>query len=343
MSFAQDKKARIQQYLLEKIDQGQTSIAQKTAEVFDTTPATIHKYLNALETGGVIRRVKRGTYVLTEQTRQFTLYRSQGQLTNEQRIYHEYILPELQAFPPNVREIWNYISSEMINNVIDHSGAEQLRIFLTSNALYTSLLLRDDGVGIFHKIQQYFGFETPREAVEELFKGKLTTDAQHHSGEGIFFSSRMADVFIILSSGLFYSHDRFSDDLLLSIHAVDTDPSARGTAVYIRLSNRSGKQAKDIFDAFADVKGGFTRTQLPLRQFFEDAPVSRSQAKRLCNRLERFQKVELDFEGISWMGQGFAHELFVVYAREHPEIALIPIHMGEDVQRMYRHVTENHP
>jgi len=36
-----------------------------------------------------------------------------------------------------------------------------------------------------------------------LAKGKLTTDPKRHSGEGIFFSSRMFDEFDILSGGVF--------------------------------------------------------------------------------------------------------------------------------------------
>ena len=38
------------------------------------------------------------------------------------------------------------------------------------------------------------------------------------------------------------------------------------------------------------------------------------------------------------MGQGFAHQIFVVFAREHPELRLLPIHMNPVVEKMYRHV-----
>lgn len=84
---------------------------------------------------------------------------------------------------------------------------------------------------------------------------------------------------------------------------------------------------------------GFTKTTIPLNNIFSASPVSRSQAKKVCNRLDRFKEVILDFEGLNWMGQGFAHQIFVVFARENPEIRLVPVHMGEDVEKMYRHVT----
>ena len=46
----------------------------------------------------------------------------------------------------------------------------------------------------------------------------------------------------------------------------------------------------------------------------------------------------LDFDGIDWMGQGFAHQIFVVFAREHPELRLLPVNMNPAVEKMYRHV-----
>ena len=47
-------------------------------------------------------------------------------------------------------------------------------------------------------------------------------------------------------------------------------------------------------------------------------------------RLEKFQEVILDFDGIEWMGQGFAHQIFVIYKNQHPEIQIIPVNMNEE-------------
>ena len=54
--------------------------------------------------------------------------------------------------------------------------------------------------------------------------------------------------------------------------------------------------------------------------------------------MDRFEEVTLDFDGLEWMGQGFAHQLFVVFQREHPEIRLLPVNMSPPVEKMYRHV-----
>lgn len=89
---------------------------------------------------------------------------------------------------------------------------------------------------------------------------------------------------------------------------------------------------------FSDIDNGFTKTQIPIRNMFETYPVSRSQAKRLCHRFDKFQEIELDFKDISEIGQGFAHELFVVFQKQHPDIKLLPINISNDVSNMINHV-----
>ncbi len=334
MSLTAEKKNQIRLYLLEKIAQNQTSVVQKTAERFGVTPATVYKYLNRLEEDGIVVKRRRGTYALIEMTRVFRVNRDDPIFQSEDTIYSRYIRPLLSAFPANVRGIWDYLCGEMLNNAIDHAQAERLEITVTQDYLNTTVQIADDGVGIFEKIRAFFGLASNEEAVGELFKGKLTTNAEKHSGEGIFFSSRLADAFLICSSGLVFTHDRFANDAVLQ------ELPQKGTVVRMTLSNHSRKEAKDVFEQYADPDGGFTRTRIPLRQYFETAPVSRSQAKRLCSRLDRFREVELDFAGLDWIGQGFAHQVFVVYQNEHPEMKLIPLNMNEDVGKMYRHVKE---
>ena len=334
MSFTEGKKQQIRLYLLEKIAQGQASVVQKTAENFSVTPATVYKYLDQLENDHVVRKIKRGTYELIAVTEAFQLDRSDPDFVSEDRIYARCVRPLLAGLAINVRGIWDYLCGEMLNNVIDHSQAAHLEITVMQDYLNTTVQIADDGVGIFEKIRNFLGLASNEEAIGELFKGKLTTDAQHHSGEGIFFSSRLADEFAIYSSGLVFTHNRFDNDALLQ-----KLPQV-GTVVRMTLSNHSRKEAKDVFEQFADPDSGFTRTRIPLRQYFETAPVSRSQAKRLCSRLDRFREVELDFSGLDWIGQGFAHQVFVVFQNAHPDIKIIPMNMNEDVEKMYRHVMQ---
>ena len=222
----------------------------------------------------------------------------------------------------------------MINNVVDHSGAENLQVLIKQNYLSTKVYIMDDGIGIFKKIKEHFNMSDLDEAICELFKGKLTTDPENHSGEGIFFSSRLADRFAIFSDGKIFSINKYDIDGLWD----DPQPHA-GTAVIIELSNESNKRAEEVFNQYAQVEGGFSRTMVPLKNMFETAPVSRSQAKRICLRLEKFQEVVLDFDGLDWMGQGFAHQIFIVFQNKHPDVEIIPINMSKGVKQMYLHVT----
>ena len=77
---------------------------------------------------------------------------------------------------------------------------------------------------------------------------------------------------------------------------------------------------------------------MQLKSFFDTALISRSQAKRICNRLEQFEEVILDFDEIEWMGQGFAHQIFVVFPKNNTKTRLIVKNMSENVKKMYDHV-----
>ena len=333
MSISKDKKDQIKLYLLEKIAQNEPSAVKKTAQSFGLTLATVYKYLDSMIADGVVNKVKRGQYVLVSKTKTMRISSDDPIFGSEDSIYGRFLRPLLEQLPLNVKGIWDYLCGEMLNNVIDHSQAEQLCITVIQDYLNTTVQIADNGIGIFEKIRTFLGLNSNEEAVGELFKGKLTTDEKHHSGEGIFFSSRLADEFVIFSSGLVFTHNRFDNDALLR------ELPREGTVVRMTLSNFSKKEAKDVFDQYADAESGFARTQIPLRQYFETSPVSRSQAKRLCSRLDRFHEVVLDFSGLSWIGQGFAHQIFVVFQNEHPAIKLVPINMSEDVEKMYKHVT----
>lgn len=229
---------------------------------------------------------------------------------------------------------------EMMNNAIDHSEAEIILVTVAQNYMNTTIFISDNGVGIFRKIKEYYNFETLDDAVNELFKGKLTTDTNRHSGEGIFFTSRILDTFAAFSDGKIFTHDKYSELLqdVEEIEVLKKHKDSNGTVILMELSNFSNKILREVFDMFSDEDGGFTKTHIPIKNIFETYPVSRSQAKRLCNRFEKFKEVELDFEGVEEIGQGFAHEIFVVFQKQHEKTKLLPINMNLEVEKMINHV-----
>ena len=334
MKFTAEKKHSIIMYILEKIDAGVDRLSAHIASTFDISPNTAHNYINQLLEQGIIEKGSRGKYRLVTKSYHYTLSRSNGDIADESKTYSELLEPLVKPLPNNIEHIWNYAFSEMVNNVIDHSEAEHMEIQILQNYLNTTVFIKDDGIGIFNKIKQHFGLADLDDAICELFKGKLTTNSQEHSGEGIFFTSKMMDTFFILSDQKIFTTNKYDID-----HSGNLpDTAFQGTLVFMSLSNFSQKTAADIFNQYSDNDDGFTKTIIPLKNIFDTAPVSRSQAKRVCNNLDRFKEVVLDFDGLEWMGQGFAHQVFVVFQSSHPQISLIPCNMCASIEKMYNHV-----
>ncbi|MBR3767319.1 MAG: DUF4325 domain-containing protein [Clostridia bacterium] len=337
MKYSQEKKNSIIKYLLEKINQNTAGVSKIVSETFGMSRNTVNGYINELIEKDIIKKKQRDVYELIDKKFTYALKRSEGHLDNDTYAYYNCLEPHIKDLPENVQRIWSYSFSEMINNVMDHSMAEDLDIVILRNYLETTVFIKDNGVGIFEKIKAHFELPSLDEAICELFKGKLTTDAKNHSGEGIFFSSKLMDSFFIISSNRIFMTDKFEDERIVAAKEKISD----GTVVIMKLSNFSNKQAFEIFDDYSNDFGCFTKTRIPLKNIFTDAPVSRSQANRVCNRLDKFKEVVIDFDGLDWMGQGFAHQMFVVYKNEHPEIEFIPVNMNEAVTKMYNHVTSD--
>ncbi|MBQ8393787.1 MAG: DUF4325 domain-containing protein [Clostridia bacterium] len=336
MKYSSDKKQTIVLYILDKIASGEKSISKVVSEAFGISTNTVHAYLTELINNNTIAKLKRGEYKLVSEQSFYSFQRSKGELESDTAAYDECLGKKIEHLSENIQHIWAYALSEMVNNVIDHSNAENMHITIAQNYLNTTVIIADDGVGIFEKIKNHFNFTNLDDAICELFKGKLTTDKANHSGEGIFFTSKMMDKFLITSSKKTFTTLKYENEEL-----TDFGEAPTGTRVLMSISNFSKKTAREIFDMYSNTEGSFTTTRIPLKNIFDTAPVSRSQAKRICNRLDKFEDVIIDFENISWMGQGFAHQLFVVFKRAHPDINLIPENMNESVVNMYNHVVNS--
>lgn len=259
-------------------------------------------------------------------------YRNAPELA-EDVVWRTDILPVLGQLPDNVMNIWQYGFTEMFNNAIDHSGGSDIFVRIRKTAASSELVIWDTGIGIFRKIQSELNLLDERHAILELSKGKLTTDPKRHTGEGIFFSSRMFDGFDILSGGVYFSH-KFGkkEDWIL-----ERDQFSNGTTVWMELHNHTARTTKKIFDQYSSGDDyGFNKTVVPvnLARYSNDKLISRSQAKRLLARVELFKTVMFDFTGVDTIGQAFADEMFRVFAQSHPMIELLTIKANSEVKRM---------
>jgi len=103
---------------------------------------------------------------------------------------------------------------------------------------------------------------------------------------------------------------------------LETQKSQSGTSVYMKLNNNTARTTKQIFDDFSDGNYSFSKTVVPVRlaQYEHEKLISRSPAKRLLVRIDRFKVVIFDFEGVENIGQAFADEVFRVFSKQHPGI-----------------------
>lgn len=319
--------------LLYLVADGKGNVAARLAETAGISRQAASTRVSSAVRAGLIARtgVGRGVrYTLAETFRREQEFRRDG--LSEDRVWRSLCAPVVADLPPNVRDIWQYGLTEMINNAVDHSGSDTVRVGIVRNALYTQAWVADSGEGIFVKIARALALYDPRESILELAKGKLTTDPDHHSGEGIFFSSKVFDLFDIRSGALHFMHDDGLDDIL-----IERPKDAPGTLVLMRLDNLSKRTTKEIFDKFAAPDDyTFAKTIVPVRLARHEGEklVSRSQAKRLTMRFERFKSVILDFADVEEIGQAFADEVFRVFQRAHADTRLVPVNMTAAVRQM---------
>lgn len=242
--------------------------------------------------------------------------------------------PFLGRLKENVFSIFDYAFQEMLNNAIDHSQSRTISIAAQQEQNRLFFEVRDAGIGIFENIQRKLGLASELLAIGELMKGKTTTDPENHTGEGVFFTSKVADIFVVDSHGL-----RLRVDNL--IHDVFIEPLPRrqqGTSVQFWIDAKSSRHISDIFERYQTNpdEHDFGQTEIRVKLFtIGTVYVSRSQARRILAGLDKkFKTVILDFDKVSTIGQAFADEIFRVYRAKHPEMTLKYTHTNAAVQFM---------
>jgi hypothetical protein len=136
----------------------------------------------------------------------------------------------------------------------------------------------------------------------------------------------------IYAGDLAFSHTDASDRDCL----VHLEGATEGTTVGMYLSPKTERILASVFDEYTDADTlDFSKTVVPIRLALYEGEqlVSRSQAKRIMNRVERFRNVVLDFAGVDMVGRSFVDEIFRVFSQRHPEIVIAPINMNAQVQR----------
>lgn len=323
----------IDSFIINNLDKHSKDIAVTTAKKFDISVQAVNKHLKKLIKDNIIeaKGATRGrTYSLIKQFKMFSY--DINERLSESGVWSK----DIESFMPtksNVRSIWAYGFMEMFNNAIEHSCGTWIKVFIFKDILNTKMVIMDNGIGIFKNIQDKFNLSNEHEAILELSKGKLTTDKQRHSGEGVFFTSRAFDRFIIESHNIMFTHNKNRRDFLFDDIEKSSDYA---TVVFMEIANDSNRVLKDVFDEFSGEDYGFDKTIIPieLAKYGDENLVSRSQARRVLNRITLFKNVVFDFHNVPHIGQAFADEIFRVFANMNPRVKLDYINANEEVKAM---------
>ena len=312
----------IRYFILENITEN-SNIAAMTSARFSISIPAVYKHIDRLVSENQISK-KAGRYVLLSRQHKY-LYKMEEALS-EDAVWEKDIKKHFASVPKNVWNIWAYGFLEIFNNAIDHSNGKKINVVINENRVFTTMSIQDDGIGIFNKIKKGFKLIDEKDALLELAKGKRTTDKTQHSGQGIFFTSKVFDAFYIASNDLTYGN---------TLCSAPVPRTKSSTYVYMRLANNSSKILKDVFDKFSsEIPGDFDRTVIPVSLVNSTDLVSRSQARRVLSGLELFKEVILDFTDIEYIGQAFADEIFRVFKNMNPSTLITAQNTNEEVLYM---------
>ena len=243
--------------------------------------------------------------------------------------------PRLQLLPENVRSIFTYAFSEMLNNAIEHSESEFINaeVMIRDNIL--TFIINDSGIGVFKSVMHKKNLNSELDAIRELLKGKITTMPKAHSGEGIFFTSRAGDEFVLDS----YGFQLIFNNKLPDVFIRKIKKKKKGTKVIFKINTASPRHLHDVVKEYANLSAdsdyGFDKTEIRVKLYtIGGVHVSRSQARRILSGLEKFKIILFDYDKVPMIGQAFSDEIYRIFHKKYPQIKIEEENMNEAVKFM---------
>lgn len=241
----------------------------------------------------------------------------------------------LLQLPQNVVRIVEYSFVEMLNNAIEHSRSKTIEVWMKRYPDSVDFIVSDGGIGIFSNIMKKRKLQNELEAIQDLLKGKQTTAPKEHTGEGIFFTSKAADILFIQSSKKRLEFRTLLDDVFVK----DTPYEKNGTKVTFSIDSHSKRKLEEVFREHTDGSFDFQKTKVIVRLYSIDTDhISRSQARRILSGLESFKTIVLDFKAVHTVGQAFTDEVFRVWKGRYPRITIQYQNANENVLFMIKRV-----
>ncbi len=314
---------------------GQVEV-RETAQAFNVSEKVVRQTLRRMVQAGKVERDRNGMYAFPSTSYDFT-FDCKG--LDEDHVFNRHIAPILcDKLSEAGYYAARYVFEEILNNAIEHSDSDKVHVRVEISDADVAVTVADFGVGIFNKIQRAFGLLEKHYAILELAKGKTSTAyGQGHSGEGIFFSSKVADTFSILSDDLLF-HATSDNECPICDGIPEADRIPVGTTVLFTINAGHTIMPEDVFRRYETEDHSFSKTIVPVRLLtareFRPGYVSRSQARRLLSRVDRFKNIVLDFTGVDRIEQPFADEIFRVFIQNHPDVTVQCVNVNSNIEGM---------
>lgn len=338
MTSNRERGELIRQQILNEIKHHPKDINRHIANIFNISSQAVNNHIRKLESEDKLSStgVGKGKKYFLGNVREHSEYLDLTPDFTEDKAWRDNFAYIVDGLNENIIDICHYGFTEIVNNAIDHSEGTSIYMSVRRNNKEIKIAIADNGEGIFSRIKRLCNLDDEKQSILELSKGKLTTDPDNHSGEGVFFTSRVFDIFEIYSKELRFSHhDSLDFDFLIGS---DLMTNEEGTLVFMSINLDSDRDIQNVFDQFTAGPDDFqfNKTVIPVKlaAYENEKLVSRSQAKRVLARIDKFSNIVFDFESVPSIGQAFADEIFRVYANKNPNLNLIPINMNKAVQRM---------
>jgi anti-sigma regulatory factor (Ser/Thr protein kinase) len=344
-----EKKINIKSLILTHLKKNRVIFLSEIVQATGFSRAYIHRFFQELRKENkidLVGKANQAKYVLVTKRSLHLIQRkvkSVHRILRNNGLMEDKVLEEVKRksgvfhnLPSNVSHILDYAVSEILNNAIEHSQSPLIRLRMKRNGvIYFSII--DEGIGIFRHIMKHKKLKSELEAIQDLLKGKQTTDPERHSGEGIFFTSKIADTFVIKSSTKKLTYDNLHNEIF-----IEEGKKILGTRVEFWINKKTKNDLEKIFQQFTGEEFEFGKSVVKVELYKTDVNyISRSQARRLTSGLDKFKEVILDFKNVETIGQGFADEVFRVWQKFHPSVKIIINNENENIQFMINHVTKS--
>ncbi len=332
--------------LLKYLKARQLASGRELTEAFGISRQGINKHLKALIESGKVRKegaTKGAVYTLCgtkEKKDVLQKFKKRCALEGleEHAVFNECesSLQLRKNLSHNVLNIVQYAFTEMMNNAIEHSESKFCDIEFSLNAYNCGFKIKDYGIGIFYSVFKKLSLPDESAAVGELLKGKTTAMKERHTGEGVFFTSKSGDHIAFRSHRAELVFDNKVKDVFVA-----TRRFTRGTEVSFRISRNSKRKLGDIFNLYApaEYEHRFEKTRVFVTLYHKEL-MSRSEARRMLNGLDKFREIIIDFLGVRSIGQGFADEVFRVFKKTHSDIVLTVENLNPILQPIIRHAVD---